>query len=172
MSLVPLPPNGFVSVPPKADPATGVEPDSRSDDVPAFCRSCLRPAPLRSRVLSSPHFARLPSLSLSPLHTTRSQLNLSTLIPLIQPTTTMASSTSQSTGQSIVNTISDAASYVSETVQEYTSGASKEANKEVAKDSNQSIGTRLSAGVDALGDKADESKHSAKAEANKKSAQH
>lgn len=36
-------------------------------------------------------------------------------------------------------------------------------------DSNASLGTRASAGLDAVGDKFDESKHDAKAEANKQS---
>ncbi|GAA6021212.1 hypothetical protein JCM8202_001898 [Rhodotorula sphaerocarpa] len=85
----------------------------------------------------------------------------------------MASSTSQSTTESITNTIADAANYVSETVQEYTSGTSKEANKEVAKgNTDASIGDRVSAGFSAMGDKAEEEKHGAKAEANKQSMQH
>ncbi|BGP58395.1 hypothetical protein JCM8202v2_006064 [Rhodotorula sphaerocarpa] len=86
----------------------------------------------------------------------------------------MASSTSQSTTESITNTIADAANYVSETVQEYTSGTSKEANtEEVAKgNTDASIGDRVSAGFSAMGDKAEEEKHGAKAEANKQSMQH
>ncbi|GAA6020677.1 hypothetical protein JCM11491_000511 [Sporobolomyces phaffii] len=82
-----------------------------------------------------------------------------------------ASTTSTSTVDSIKNTVTDAVNYVSETVQEYTSASSKEANKEVAKgNTDASIGDRVSAGFSALGDKADEEKHSAKAEANKQSA--
>jgi Glucose-repressible protein Grg1 len=81
------------------------------------------------------------------------------------------------------------ANYVSETVQQATtSGTSKEANKKVAKDSSASIGTRYSLysrfhcawyfcplmlyrsasnAKEAVGDKASESKHDAKAEAHK-----
>ncbi|GAA5961033.1 hypothetical protein JCM8115_002665 [Rhodotorula mucilaginosa] len=61
---------------------------------------------------------------------------------------------------------------VAETVQQYTAGASKEANKDVAKDSNNSLGDRASAGIDALGDKAKETKHDTKAEGYKQSATH
>ncbi|GAA5962695.1 hypothetical protein JCM3765_006169 [Sporobolomyces pararoseus] len=76
-----------------------------------------------------------------------------------------ASTTSNSVVGSVVNTVSDAANYVSETVQQYTAGASKEANKEVAKGhTDASLTDRASAGIDALGDKAKEEKHSAKAE--------
>merc|ERR1711939_895253 len=48
----------------------------------------------------------------------------------------------------------------------------QEANKEVAKDSNVDVSTRASAAKDALGDKADEHKHGASAEANKQRATH
>ncbi|GAA6042895.1 hypothetical protein JCM8097_002757 [Rhodosporidiobolus ruineniae] len=85
----------------------------------------------------------------------------------------MASTTSTSTGESITNTISDAVNYVSETVKEYTAGTSKEANKEVAKgNTDASLTDRASAGLDAVGDKLQESKHSAKADAHKESAKH
>lgn len=60
----------------------------------------------------------------------------------------------------------DAANYVSETIQGGGATASKEANKEVAKDSNASVGTRLSAAKDAVSDKMDEQKHESKAEIN------
>ncbi|GAA5891737.1 hypothetical protein JCM16303_003023, partial [Sporobolomyces ruberrimus] len=77
-----------------------------------------------------------------------------------------ASTGSTSTVESIKNTVVDAANYVSETVQEYTSASSKETNKEIAKgNTNASIGDRVSAGFSAVGDKAEESGHSAKAEA-------
>ncbi|KWU42461.1 hypothetical protein RHOSPDRAFT_35986 [Rhodotorula sp. JG-1b] len=99
----------------------------------------------------------------------------------------MASTGATSTTESIVNTVKDGANFeslyysrpqpprrtaihVAETVQQYTAGASKEANKDVAKDSNNSLGDRASAGIDALGDKAKESKHDAKAEGFKTSA--
>lgn len=84
----------------------------------------------------------------------------------------MASTGATSTTESIVNTVQDAANYVAETVQQYTAGASKEANKDVAKDSNNSLGDRASAGIDALGDKAKETKHDTKAEGYKQSATH
>jgi hypothetical protein len=38
-----------------------------------------------------------------------------------------------------------------EKVKETVSGSSKEANKEVAKDSNQTVGTRIDAAKDAVG---------------------
>ncbi|CAI4210245.1 unnamed protein product [Parascedosporium putredinis] len=66
-----------------------------------------------------------------------------------------------------MDSIKKAANYVSENVQSATSTASKETNKEVAKDRNNPVTTRASAAKDALGDKFDESKHDARAEANK-----
>ncbi|EFY93277.1 Glucose-repressible protein1 [Metarhizium acridum] len=66
-----------------------------------------------------------------------------------------------------MDSLKQGANYVSETVKQATSGASKETNKQVAKDSDASIGTRASAAKDALGDKVDEHKHDAKAEAHK-----
>lgn len=71
-----------------------------------------------------------------------------------------------------METIKNAANYVSESVQSTFATGSKEANKEVAKDSDQSIGTRLSAGIDAAKDKMDEKSHDAKAEAYKQKATH
>jgi len=61
-----------------------------------------------------------------------------------------------------MDTIKNAANSASETVQQGISGTSKEANKQVAKDDNASVGTRASAAKDAVGDKADESKHDLK----------
>ncbi|KIE01807.1 Glucose-repressible protein Grg1, partial [Metarhizium majus ARSEF 297] len=66
-----------------------------------------------------------------------------------------------------MDSLKQGANYVSETVKQATSGASKETNKQVAKDSDAPIGTRASAAKDALGNKADEHKHDAKAEAHK-----
>ncbi|GAA5868042.1 hypothetical protein JCM8547_000787 [Rhodosporidiobolus lusitaniae] len=111
-----------------------------------------------------------------------------------------ASTTSTSTVDSIKNTVSDAVNYVTETAKEYTAGTSKEANKarrspllpsptstladlhvpflhhdeqEVAKgNTDASLTDRASAGFDAVGDKLQESKHSASAEANKESMKH
>ncbi|KAG5918936.1 hypothetical protein E4U60_000389 [Claviceps pazoutovae] len=66
-----------------------------------------------------------------------------------------------------MESLKQGANYVAETAKQATSGASKETNKQVAKDSDAPIGTRASAAKDALGDKATESKHDAKAEAHK-----
>ncbi|KAG9246339.1 glucose-repressible protein Grg1 [Calycina marina] len=71
-----------------------------------------------------------------------------------------------------MQSVKDAANYVSESVQGAGAEASKTANKETAKDSNASMSTRASAGMDALGDKKDESAHNAKADVNKESAKH
>jgi len=71
-----------------------------------------------------------------------------------------------------MQTVTDAANYVSETVQGAGSTASKEANKNVAKDSDASVTSRLSAGKDAVGDKFDEQKHETKADVHKESAKH
>ena len=67
----------------------------------------------------------------------------------------------------LTNTEQDAANYVSESVQGAGAEASKMANKETAKDSNASLGTRASAGLDAVGDKKDEVSHNTKADVNK-----
>ncbi len=48
-----------------------------------------------------------------------------------------------------------------------TSGASYDANKEKVKDSDNTIGDRVGAGVSAVGDKIEEKSHKAKAEAHK-----
>ncbi|KAL8279830.1 hypothetical protein RQP46_007680 [Phenoliferia psychrophenolica] len=85
----------------------------------------------------------------------------------------MASTTSTSTTGSIANTVSDAANYVVESGKELLSGASKEGNKEVAKGhTDASLTDRASAGFSAVGDKIEESGHSAKADAHKESAKH
>ncbi|KFA67537.1 hypothetical protein S40285_04247 [Stachybotrys chlorohalonatus IBT 40285] len=68
-----------------------------------------------------------------------------------------------------MESVKQGVNYVSESVQQAASGTQKEANKEVAKDNNASLGTRASAAKDALGNKADESKHDAKGEAHKQS---
>jgi hypothetical protein len=57
--------------------------------------------------------------------------------------------------------------YVAEKVTEATHVVTGEANKEVAKDSNQSVGTRASAAVDAAKDKVQEKASEVKAETNK-----
>jgi len=71
-----------------------------------------------------------------------------------------------------METIKNAANYVVETIQGAGSEASKEANKSVAKDSNASVGTRISAAGDALGDKAEQHGHEAKADVHKEAAKH
>ncbi|KKA29448.1 hypothetical protein TD95_003111 [Thielaviopsis punctulata] len=63
-----------------------------------------------------------------------------------------------------MDSIKNAANYVAETVQGATAGTSKEANKHVAKDGNNSLGTRAQAAKDAISDKMDETSHNAKAE--------
>ena len=54
-------------------------------------------------------------------------------------------------------------------ISEVTSGASYEANKEKAKDSDNSFGERIGAGLSAAGDKIEEKAHGTKAEAYKQS---
>ncbi|OAQ63401.1 hypothetical protein VFPPC_09896 [Pochonia chlamydosporia 170] len=66
-----------------------------------------------------------------------------------------------------MDSLKQGVNYVSESVKQATSGASKETNKQVAKDGDAPIGTRASAAKDAVGDKFDEHKHDAKAEAHK-----
>lgn len=57
--------------------------------------------------------------------------------------------------------------YVAEKVSEATHAVTGDAHKEVAKDSNQSIGTRAGAAVDAAKDKVHEKASEVKAEAHK-----
>ncbi|KAI4151267.1 MAG: hypothetical protein LQ340_003594 [Diploschistes diacapsis] len=71
-----------------------------------------------------------------------------------------------------MESIKNAANYVSDKAQETTAGASKEANKNVAKDSDASLGTRASAGKDAVSDKMSEHGHGASATLNKEEAKH
>ncbi|KAM0260052.1 hypothetical protein ACHAQJ_002976 [Trichoderma viride] len=66
-----------------------------------------------------------------------------------------------------MDSIKQGANYVSEQAQKAASGGSKEANKQTAKNSDAPVGSRASAAKDALGDKASESKHDAKADAHK-----
>jgi len=74
-------------------------------------------------------------------------------------------------GKGLVGTVKEKATeaynYVAEKVSEATHAVTGDANKEVAKDSNQSIGTRAGAAVDACKDKAHEKTSGAKAEAHK-----
>ncbi|KAG6014144.1 hypothetical protein E4U54_005772 [Claviceps lovelessii] len=71
-----------------------------------------------------------------------------------------------------MESVKQAANYVSETVQGAVSGASHETNKEVAKDSNASASTRLTAAKDAVGDKFDQKTHDAKADVHKEASKH
>ncbi|EFX05357.1 glucose-repressible protein [Grosmannia clavigera kw1407] len=71
-----------------------------------------------------------------------------------------------------MDTLKQAGNFVSDKVNSATAGTAKEANKNVASDSNQSIGTRAQAGVDAVKNKATETKHDTSAEANKQAATH
>ncbi|KAH6845479.1 glucose-repressible protein Grg1 [Chaetomium sp. MPI-CAGE-AT-0009] len=71
-----------------------------------------------------------------------------------------------------MESIKQAGNYVADKIQGTTHEASKEANKNVAKDGNQSIGTRVQAAGDAITDKTKETKHDASAEANKQSFTH
>jgi hypothetical protein len=57
--------------------------------------------------------------------------------------------------------------FVAEKVSEVTHAVTGEHNKEVAKDSNETVGTRAGAAVDAVKDKAQETASSVKAEAHK-----
>ena len=71
-----------------------------------------------------------------------------------------------------METIKEGAKAVSEKVQESASHASYEGNKAVAKDSNASAGTRVSAAADAFGDKVNEMGHASSKEAHKQNATH
>jgi len=71
-----------------------------------------------------------------------------------------------------MESIKNAANYVAESVQGAGSEASKEANKSVAKDNNASIGSRVNAAGDAVGDKFDQHSHETKADVHKEAAKH
>jgi hypothetical protein len=72
----------------------------------------------------------------------------------------------------MTDAVKHGAEAVKDKVSEVTSGASYEANKAAAKDSNQSVGARVSHGVDAVKDKVDEKKSELSKESNKDSAEH
>ncbi len=57
-------------------------------------------------------------------------------------------------------------------IQEALSGASAEANKERAKDSSNTAGERIGAGIDYAKDKCEETGHAASKEVNKQKAMH
>ncbi|KAL3424337.1 glucose-repressible protein [Phlyctema vagabunda] len=71
-----------------------------------------------------------------------------------------------------LTTIQNTANYIGEKVQGTGAEASKEANKEVAKDSNATVGTRVTAAKDAVIDKKDEVSHDIKADTHKEAAKH
>ncbi|CAF1326126.1 unnamed protein product [Didymodactylos carnosus] len=71
-----------------------------------------------------------------------------------------------------MQTIKDACNAVSDKAKEMVSGASYESNKETAKDSSQTAGTRIGAGIDAAKDKVEETGHAASKEVNKQKATH
>ncbi|MCJ1281104.1 Glucose-repressible protein [Xylographa opegraphella] len=71
-----------------------------------------------------------------------------------------------------MESIKNAANYVSESIQGAGSEASKEANKHVAKDGNNTLGTRATATKDMIGDKLDQSKHETSADVHKEAAKH
>ncbi len=62
--------------------------------------------------------------------------------------------------------------YISVVFQEVVSGSSAECNKEKAKDSSNTAGERIGAGVDYCKDKIEESGHAASKEVNKQKAMH
>ncbi|CAF0910425.1 unnamed protein product [Didymodactylos carnosus] len=66
-----------------------------------------------------------------------------------------------------VEKVKDAYNYVAEKAQELTSGASYEANKQKAKDSDNRVGERIGAGINAVGDKIEEKSHEAQAKCHK-----
>ncbi|EUC29723.1 hypothetical protein COCCADRAFT_39940 [Bipolaris zeicola 26-R-13] len=71
-----------------------------------------------------------------------------------------------------VNSVKNAANYVSESIQGSTAEANKEANKQQAKGNvpgQDSIGDRISGGLNAASDKINQEKHDGAAEANKRS---
>lgn len=57
-------------------------------------------------------------------------------------------------------------------IQEMVSGTSAECNKEKAKDSSNTAGERIGAGIDYVKDKAEEAGHAASKEVNKQKAMH
>jgi len=71
-----------------------------------------------------------------------------------------------------METVKNTVNYVKETVEGATSQGSKEANKQVAKDNNATIGTRVNAAGDAIGDKFDQHTHETKADVHKEAAKH
>ncbi|KAJ5196559.1 Glucose-repressible protein Grg1 [Penicillium cf. viridicatum] len=71
-----------------------------------------------------------------------------------------------------METAKNAVNYVSETVQGGGAEASKETNKHVAKDSDASLGSRVTAAKDAVVDKKDEASHNTKADVHKEATKH
>ncbi|UJR28373.1 hypothetical protein I4U23_009616 [Adineta vaga] len=71
-----------------------------------------------------------------------------------------------------METIKNAANAVGDKINEVISGASAESNKEKAKDSSNTVGERVGAGVDYVKDKCEETGHAASKEVNKQKATH
>jgi len=73
--------------------------------------------------------------------------------------------------QTVTEKVTEGYNYAAEKVSEVIHNVSGEANKEVAKDSNQSIGTRAGAAVDCAKDKINEKTSEVKADAHKQNLQ-
>ncbi|CAF0815150.1 unnamed protein product [Rotaria sp. Silwood1] len=71
-----------------------------------------------------------------------------------------------------METIKNAANAVGDKIHEVISGASAESNKEKAKDSSNTAGERIGAGIDYAKDKCDEAGYAASKEVNKQKATH
>ncbi|CAF0799124.1 unnamed protein product [Rotaria sordida] len=71
-----------------------------------------------------------------------------------------------------METIKNTANAVSDKISEVISGSSAEANKQKAKDSSNTAGERVGAGIDYCKDKVDEAGHAASKEVNKQKATH
>ncbi|CAF1006801.1 unnamed protein product [Adineta steineri] len=71
-----------------------------------------------------------------------------------------------------METIKNAANAVSDKISEVISGSSAECHKEQAKDSSNTVGERVGAGIDYAKDKVEEAGHAASKEVNKQKAMH
>jgi len=71
-----------------------------------------------------------------------------------------------------METIKNAANAVGDKINEVISGSSAESNKEKAKDSSNTAGERVGAGVDYVKDKCEEAGHASSKEVNKQKATH
>ncbi|CAF0956498.1 unnamed protein product [Rotaria sordida] len=71
-----------------------------------------------------------------------------------------------------METIKNAVNAAGDKVNEVMSKSSAECNKEKAKDSSNTVGERIGAGIDYCKDKVDEASHAASKEINKQKATH